>query len=161
MSTLPTLYQLTDDLQQLMEADAEDEVSAALIELVSCEIEKKSEGICKLVKVLETTAEQFKAEEKRIADRRKAMESKAARIREFMRDRLLAADITKLDAGTFKVSIGTVGSCAIDDIEAIPARYKTVVQTVTVDKNMIKKAIKEGETVPGAHIEAGYSMTIR
>jgi len=160
--SLPSLYQLTDDFVQLMEADGEDEVAMALVELLGMEIEKKSEGICKLIKVVESTAEQFKAEEKRIAERRKALENKAARIREYMRDRLLSANIDKVQAGTFKVSIGMVGSCSIDDLSIIPPKFLTVVPEQYVpDKNAIKAAIKNGEVVPGAHIEAAYSMTIR
>lgn len=145
-----------------MNADAEDEIAMALVELLSSEIEAKAENICKLVKTIETTAEQFKSEEKRIAERRKAMENKAARIREYMRDRLLAADIDKITAGTFKINIGMTGSCAIDDINSIPPKFLTIVpESYVPDKNAIKSAIKNGEHVPGAHIEAGYTMTIK
>lgn len=162
MSTLPSLYQLTDDFNQLMEAEAEDEIAMALVEILAGEIEVKAENICKLIKTIDGTAEQFKAEEKRIAERRKAMENKSARIREYMRDRLLSANIDKIQAGTFKISIGTVGSCAIDNLEAIPPKFLTIIpEQYQPDKNAIKAAIKAGESVPGAHIEASFSMTIR
>lgn len=160
--SLPSLYQLTDDFSQLIDADGEDEISMALLDLLSSEIEAKGESICKFVKVLETTAAQFKDEEKRIAERRKALENKAQRVREYMRDRLLSANIDKLAAGTFKISISTVGSCVVDDPAKLPAKFLTVIpEQYQPDKNAIKAAIKNGEAVPGAHIEANYSMTIR
>ena len=157
-----SLYQLTSDFSQLMEAEAEDEIAMALVDMLAGEIETKAENICKLVKVLESTAASFKDEEKRIAERRKSLENKSARIREYMRDRLLSASIDKLNAGTFKVSVGLVGSCIIDDITQLPPRFITIIpEQYNPDKNAIKAAIKAGDTVPGAHIEASYTMTIK
>ena len=161
--SLPALYKLTDDFNQLMELDGDEEVVNALVEIVAGEIEKKAENICKFVKILESTAVQFKDEEKRIAERRKSMENKAERIRVYMRDSLLNANIDKLTAGTFKVSVGlSPGSVAIDDLGSIPPRFLTVIPEQYIpDKAAIKAAIKaDPSSVPGAHIEAGYMLRI-
>jgi hypothetical protein len=161
--SLPALYKLTDDFSQLMDLDGDEEVVNALVEIVAGEIEKKAENICKFVKILESTAVQFKDEEKRIADRRKSMEGKAERIRTYMRDSLLSANIDKLTAGTFKVAVSlSPGSVAIDDMASIPPRFLTVIPEQYVpDKAAIKAAIKaDPHSVPGAHIEAGYMLRI-
>lgn len=158
---MSNLYQLTDDFNKLMECD-EDETTNALIEISANEITVKAESYCKFLANLESDIEQFKAEEKRISGARKAMENKVERAKQYMKEALLNANIDKLTAGTFKISVSmTAGSLAIDDNDAIPAKFKTVVQTVTVDKNAIKEAIKAGENVPGAHIEANTSLRIR
>lgn len=158
-----SLYDLTSDFDKLMQADTDDEITAALIEFEAGEIERKAENICKFVTTLESTAAQFKAEEQRIASARKALENKADRMRERMKECLLNANIMKVDAGTYKVSVAmTGGSVAIDDQGSIPARFFTIVPEQYVpNKTAIKDAIKSGEEVAGAHIEAGFSLRIK
>ena len=157
--SLPTLYELSQDLIALMEMN-DDETTAALTRITAGQIELKSESYCKFVKYLESSAESFKAEEKRIAERRRALENKADRIRQYMKDALLSAGIDKVDAGTFSVRVGlSQGSLQIDDQSKLPPKYIKIIQDV--DKAAIKQAIKNGEVVPGAHIEAGTTLTIR
>lgn len=157
-----SLYNLTDDFNKLMDAEGDD-ITDALIEMVAGEIEVKAESYCKLLAVLDTTIDQFKAEEMRISSARKAMENKVERVREYMKEALLNANIDKLKCGTFSVSVGlSPGSVSIDQSEIIPARFLTVIPEQYVpDKAAIKAAIKEGQEVPGAHIEAGYTLRIR
>ena len=161
MSDKIQLYKLTADFAALMEC--EDDISSALADIVAGEIEAKAENICKFLTMVETTAEQFKNEEKRIADSRRALENKAARIREYIKDSLLSANIDKLTAGTFKISVGlSAGSVQIDDASIIPAKFLTVIpESYVPDKAAIKEAIKNKESVPGAHIEAGYMLRIK
>lgn len=158
---MTTLYQLTTDFSDLMECD--DDISNALADIVAGQIEHKAENVCKFLTVLETTAEQFRAEEKRISAARKALENKAERVKEYIKESMLNADIEKLSAGTFKLSVSlSPGSVSIDDIASIPARFLTVIpEQYQPDKAAIKAAIKAGEDVPGAHIEAGYTLRIR
>lgn len=157
-----SLYDLTADFNALMECEGDEDINNALIDIVSGEIEKKAENICKFFKITENTIEMFKAEEQRIASARKAMENKVERVRERMKDALLAANIDKVTAGTFKISVAlTGGSVVIDDMEKIPASYKTITQTVSVDKNELKQAIKSGLVTEGCHLEAGTSLRIK
>lgn len=158
--SIPALYKLTEDFNVLMDIDDPDAVDQALLAIVGNQIEIKSEMICKLVKSVEATAEAFKAEEKRISERRKALEAKADRIRQYMKDALLSAGIDKVDAGTFTVRVGlSQGSLQIDDQAKLPPKYLKIIYEP--DKAAIKAAIKAGESVPGAHIEAGTTLTIR
>lgn len=158
-----SLYELTADFDKLMELEEEDDITTALVEIVAGEIEQKAENVCKFIKMLDTTAEQFKTEEERIRGARKALENRAERVREYMKQALLNANIDKVNAGTFKVSIGlSPGSVAIDDLASIPPRFLTIIpEQYQPDKAAIKLAIKSGEDVPGAHIEAGFTLRIR
>lgn len=158
-----TLYEMGQDFHDWLEIEDPTEEDQALVAIVAGQIEKKTEGICKMVKWLEGTADVFKAEERRISERRKALEHKAERIRAYMKDALLAADITKLTAGTFKVSVGlSPGTVVIDDVDAIPPQFITIIPAVKhPDKTAIKAAIKaDPAAVPGAHIEAGFTLRI-
>jgi Siphovirus Gp157 len=161
--SLPVLYELTQDFRDWMDIEDPTEEDSALLAIVAGQIEKKAENICKLVKWLESTAEVFKGEEKRIADRRKSMENKAARVREFLKASLLNADITKVSAGTFKISVSlSPGTVVIDDIDAIPGQYITIIPAQKkADLNAIKAAIKaDPRSMTGAHVEAGFTLRI-
>lgn len=156
------LYELTSDFTALMNCDTDDEITSALVEISAGEVATKVEGYCKFLASVEANIEMYKAEEKRLAENRKAMENKVKRAREYMRDALLSADILKLDAGTFKVSVSmTAGSLVIDDMAKIPASFKTITTSTTVDKNELKEAIKNGVDVGGCHIEANFALKIR
>lgn len=160
--SLPSLYNLTSDFTQLMECDTDEEITNALIEISAGEIEKKAENYCQFIASMEATADAFKAEEQRISSARRAIENKVKAVKDRMKECLLSANIDKLSAGTFKISVAmTGGSVVIDDMEKIPARFKTVVSSVTVDKNELKAAIKSGELKEGAHLEAGTSLRIK
>jgi len=157
---LPSLYSLTDDFNKLMDIEDPNEFELSLLATIAGDIETKAENICKLVKQFELTAESFKAEEKRISERRKALENHADRIKRYMKESLTFANIDKVQAGTFSVSIRpSQGSLQIEDMAAIPAEYIKVVYEP--DKAKIKDAIKNGAAIPGAHIEAGTTLTIR
>lgn len=118
--SLPSLYTLTKDFDALMELDTPDEFDNQLIQIVAGQIEQKAGNVCQFIKILETTAEQFRTEEQRISTARKALENKAERVREYMKQALLTANIDKVSAGTFKVSVGlSPGSIAIDDLASI------------------------------------------
>jgi hypothetical protein len=162
-STLPALYKLTEDFHKLMELEDDEDVVNALIEVVAGEIEQKAESVCKFVKILEGTAAQFKAEEQRISARRKALENRAEQVRDYIKQSLLNANIDKITAGTFRLSVGlSPGSIVIDDLQQIPAQFLTIIPEQYVpDKAAIKAAIKlNPSSVPGAHIEAGYTLRI-
>jgi len=159
---MQSLYQLTTDFSELMECE-DDAVTDALVSIVAGQIEQKAENVCKFLRVLETTAEQFKEEEKRISAARKALENKAERVKEYIKMSMLNANIDKISAGTFKLAVSlSGGSVSIYDPASIPARFVTVIpEQYQPDKAAIKAAIKAGEEVPGCHIEAGYTLRIR
>jgi hypothetical protein len=166
VETLPTkkqsLYDLTAEFYALMEADTDDDISSALTEL-SGQIEAKAEHYCHFLNTIDSDIDRYRAEEKRIATARKAMESKVERVREYMKEALLAANIMSVSAGTFKISVvKTAGKLVIEDSAVIPAQFLTYVPASTVPNNAeIKEAIKDGESVPGAKIEAGFSLRIK
>ncbi|MFR5747044.1 MAG: siphovirus Gp157 family protein, partial [Romboutsia timonensis] len=74
------LYELTQNYLNLQELLENPEIPAEMIETalneVGGQIEDKAENIAKLIKTLEADVSGFKAEEKRLADRRKSLENR-------------------------------------------------------------------------------------
>lgn len=158
-----SLYQLSNDFIMYMESEDDEEIANALAEITAGQIEAKAENWCHFLAMVEGTVEQYKAEEKRIATARKIMENKIERSKEYIKEAMTTANIDKLSAGTFKLTVAkTAGKLVIDDPAVIPAQYLTYVPASTVPNNAeIKEAIKAGEIVTGAHVEAGTSLRIK
>ena len=49
----------------------------------------------------------------------------------------------------------------IDDKSLIPAKFVTMIQSVKIEKEEIKKAIKNGEEIAGVHLETSQSLLVR
>ncbi len=64
-------------------------------------------------------------------------------------------------AGTYTIGVRQTEECVIEDSSRVPDKFKTVKMDVQVDKVAIKKALKEGEHVPGVHIQHNQHPVIR
>lgn len=153
-----SLYDLTAAMVNLMESE---ETTNEQIEEVFGAITAKENKICQFRAELLGTVEKFKAEEKRLATIRKQMENKAERLQEYIKQSMVQLGIDEVHTGTFNIKLSpSVGSLEITDANSIPNKFKEIVQTITVDKNAVKSAIKSGEHVPGAEIRDGWTLRI-
>src|SRR5690606_20495401 len=106
----------------------DEEIDMSLIQdtLESIEdgIENKFENISKLIKSLEGDIATFKEEEKRIGNRRKAMENKVVGLKSYMLESLGVIKKDSVNAGTFKVGIQkNPPSIHISDKSKLDSRY--------------------------------------
>ena len=158
-----SIYDVNKAFQSLVEmlenGDlSQDDFASALAELEQSKVEKCGNAICYL-NMLKHGIEDMKAEEKRINTMRKALENRAknlenafAYVLKNMGDKEV---ITKY--GVMKVRKNPP-SVIIDDIAKIPTQYQKQKIEVTIDKTAIKKALKNGGKVDGAHIEQGEKL---
>ena len=120
---------------------------------------EKLEGTACYVRELEAEAEAIKAEEDRLAKRRKALEGKAARLKAYMMPALEAMG-GKVKGVMASLRISRTQAVYVFDLDALPDAFKRVNTTVTPDKVALKKALKDGETIPGAALEERQSVVI-
>src|SRR5690554_44600 len=101
------LYELTENYLQLLEMaeDMDPELLRDTLESIQESIEDKAENTAKLIKSLEADVKAIKEEEKRLADRRKALEKKIENIKDYLQDQLELAGIDKVKRPTITVSI--------------------------------------------------------
>ena len=64
------------------------------------------------------------------------------------------------ETGTFTIKNNNP-SLVIDDKSLIPAKFVTMIQSDKIEKEEIKKAIKNGEESAGVHLETSQSLLIR
>jgi len=163
-----SLYELAAEFREtaatLADMDLPPEVVADTLESISLPIEQKAGQVAAFIRNLEATADQIKAAEKQMADRRKAMENRAASVKEYLRTNMAACGMTKIDHPLFKISLrDNPESVVIDDERQIPVDYLRQPEppAPTPDKTLIKQAIKDGFDVPGAHLARSQRLEIK
>lgn len=120
---------------------------------------EKLEGTACYVRELEAEAEAIKAEEDRLAKRRKALENKSSRLKTYMMPALEAMG-GKVKGVMASVRIGKSQAVTVFDLDALPDAFKHVKTTFAPDKVALKKALKAGEDIPGAALEDRQSVVI-
>lgn len=157
MSNL-TLYNITNKFAELMDRAENGELTEEeynkLGEELALELQNKSSNIIGYVRNSELLIEAMKAEEKRISDMRKAGEIKIEKFKQYVKDNMerLGLDKIPTELGTLSIAKNPM-SVEIEDETAVPEEFKTIVQTVKVDKTAIKNHFKEtGEVVAGVQI---------
>lgn len=137
----------------LFDSDNLDELEEAL--------DAKLEGCGIVIKGLEAEAEAIKAEEARLADRRRRKEKEAERLREYVLRCMESVGEKELE--TPRIRIATRRSTFVDVLDegSVPRDYVRVTTSEKVDKKAVMKALKAGEDVPGCSISERFSLQLR
>lgn len=159
---MATLYELNDmyrNIQFLIESGeyTEEELKFA-IDSVNGEISEKLECYAMVVKNLESDIAGLKAEEKRLADRRKSLEEGVKRMKEAMQDTLLLTGEKRIKTQKFTISLRKSSSVEIENEDLIPEEFVKI--TKTISKSELAKSLKETE-IPGAKLVEKESLQIR
>ena len=145
---MATLYDIIKSIESFeFEVDEETGEILNMAELDALQVDKetKVENIALFIKNLKADAAMYADEEKAFAQRKKAAANKADRLTKY-----LAAMLAGEKYKSARVAITWRKSEQVDitSIDELPAGY--YVTEKKPDKMAIKKAMKNGETVPGA-----------
>lgn len=164
---MASLYDLTAGWQWFQTRletcdDAELEEVYEQLDQLQLSIDEKITNITRMVRNVSADAEALKAEEKRLAERRKACENTVKRLREYLYDSMKGLGLKK-----FKTSIGTWSiatnpiSVTVLDVDKVPAKYH-IPQPDTIDKAAIRRDHEAtGEIVDGVDITQGEGLRFR
>lgn len=147
-----SLYELTSDLAQLKEIDEMDDAKL-IIEIIETELRQKGTGLIKLNRIIDANVNQCSDEIKELTDKRRVWEKRKKKIREYILSCMENADIKKIETaiGNMTVRKG-VSTLKIEDEDKLPDKYLEVIHTYKVDKDLLKKDIKDGLVVEGAYM---------
>lgn len=166
------LYEINDGIAVLREFGADPETGEILdlpeedieemIEVLQLDRTEKIENIACLCKELKKEAEALAETKKEIAARYDAEINARKRRIESLKNYLMGNLEEGEKVKTMRASIfwKIDSSVVIDDIYRVPVEYYKIVEP-EASKTAIKDAIKDGLTVPGAHIESKASIQIR
>jgi len=159
-----SLYNIKEDYHQLMHSieQAEGELTdelAGQLEINEQEREDKSLAYICVIADKESFIATLDEEIKRLSALKKREQNTIQRLKDNLLDAVrLFGDYA---AGMFTVSTRKSTSVSIEDEGSIPAMYWIEKVTESVDKKMIKEAIKSGATVEGAAVITNLNLNIK
>lgn len=160
---LPSLYHLSHEVAALLDSD-DPEALEALDALLPA-LEHKAANVVRWIEYTQDLVEAIRQREAKVIEARKAMETRLARSKDYLRDCLLSAEVYKITdsrTGTTIALQKNPPSAHVDDEGAVPDRFW--VQPEPPPKRIDKKALLDalkGGPVPGAHIEQGMRLSIK
>ena len=154
------LYEITA-LQQAAEQEEDADIKQDLQELISIELEKKSNNIIYAIKNLESNNIAIDAEIERLKAIKERNSKNVDSIKNHILNFMKTNNIDKIQTDLATFSTRKSKSTQIDNIELIPSEFVTVNQIFQPDKTAIKKAIEAGKEVPGASVVENVSLQIK
>ena len=164
------LYELATGFNAIFDLVLDDSMDLELLEeglqSIECEVEEKCANGIALIKSLEHYAAAYKQEKQRFEKQQAVLENRIKRIKEWYRQNLDAMGKSKVPTKYGVMSVQNNGGKAplkIDDASRIPDTYLTIVpEHKEVNNEALYEALKNGEAVPGAHLEPrGRSLRIK
>lgn len=147
---MASIYEMTEEfktLWDLMKAgELDEEALVGAFETATEDLADKMEGYCKFLKNLDADINGLKEEEKRLATRRKVMENTKDRAKDAMKKALEVSGESKLNCGTFTVSIRKNPEKLVVDepyLENIPEKFKTIPEP-ELDRAKLKEILQHG-----------------
>lgn len=154
------LYEMAEAYQSLLEAIEEGQDFSVALEQLEDKIDTKVENIAKVIKTTDAQVKAIKDEEKRLAERRKALEANIERLKTYTSTTLQNAGLTKVKGSLLTVSLqNNKPSVVVDETEI--ADEWLIPQPPKVDKTRLYEALKEGQVIPGATLQSTQSLRIR
>lgn len=166
-----TLYNIDNKILEIIERgfivdeetgeiiDAHEEVSAKLEEL-EFDRTAKIENIALYIKNMESLVVSLKAEEKALADRRRAREKRIENLKNYLASSMVAANENGIETSKVCISFRKSESVVVNEA-LLDQKYFNEKVTYTPDKTAIKKALKDGATIDGAYIETKQNLQIK
>jgi len=155
------LYQIAPEYAALAEALDDGEDCAAQLAAVTGDLTHKVNGLVHVLAALGAEVDVIRAEEQRLAERRRVRESRVESLREYLRTNMDASNIAKIATGTHTITVADgAARVIIEDEGAVPAEYTRT--RVEIDKRAILAAMKsDGECVPGTRVERSRALRIK
>lgn len=163
-----TLYELTEQYQMLQDMVYDPEVDEQTLrdtmEGLWGEIEEKADGYAKIIFGINSHVAALDAEEKRMAARRKGLETRAKQLKDNLEENMRRVGKTKFKTALFSFNIqknGGLEPLVIDGLlDDIPGKY-LIPQPPKVDSEKVRRLLAEKQ-VDWAHLEPrGESLRIR
>lgn len=151
------LFQIDEEIMSCVDMDTGEIIDTEKLKQLQMDRDTKIENIACWIKNLTADAEALKAQKQAFADRQKAAENKVESLKRYLSDYLAGQ---KFSTDKVAISFRKTSAVNVADISLIPEDYLKYAEP-TVDKTLVKNAIKSGVIVPGAEIVEGQSISIK
>lgn len=156
---MTALHVLTGELLELARnEDLPPDAIRDTIEAIQGTIEEKAKSLADWSLDMDGDIEKIDAAIDRLAQRKKHIQARKESLIEYIKSNMEASGIKKISCPLFTITY-VEGPDVVEIIEEaeIPDDYVNVKTTIIPDKNLIKKALKDGYEVAGARLGKGKS----
>lgn len=158
------LYTLTTQAKQiallLEEGEFTPEIEQALA-ITQEQLQDKAINYTYVIKNYEADSQAIDNEIKRLKAMKEAKDNAIDRMKEAVRNAMLASGIDKIESPLFKLSLRRSEAVEVVNIDQLPESLVTVKKTVSADKVKIKEAIKAGQNIEGAVVIENFNLQIK
>lgn len=160
---MSTLYDLTNQYQQLLELESEIDEQTFIDTLQSIDeaIEDKAENLAKVIKEMEATITTIANEVNRLQSKKQVVANRVSNLKTYLQGEMEKVNKTKVKGALFTVNIqNNPPSLRVDRTDNIPKDF-FIEQEPTLDKKALKEAVKNGEVIEGVELKQTRSLRIR
>lgn len=157
-------HQYRADADKLADMDLDEQTLSDTLESLSGDLESKATNTAMLVRNIEASAAAIKEAEAAMAARRKALENRASRIKDYLLANMMVAGVQKIECPYFKLAVReNPPAVEVYELGLIPAEFMRQPEPPppAVDKTAIKEALKAGQDVPGCKLTRGNRLEIK
>ena len=158
------IYEIDRAIMECVDSETGEIIDLEKLAELQLARDAKIEGVALWIKNLTANALNIREEEKRLADRRKAIENKTERLKAYLTDALAG---NKFETAKCSLSFRSSASVAVDDEDALMEwltknyRDDCIKYSASVDKKAVGEILKNGVKVSGAHIEFKDNLQIK
>lgn len=147
------LYEITDALLQVEDLLEAGEDVQDTIDALQLSMEDKIEGLVKVIRNFEASAEAKKNEAKRLKEQAEKDQANADRLKDWIKLNLIRLGKKKVETDLFKVTVTKPREKVEVDETRLPDDY-FIIKREPISKTELKKLVKEQE-IPGVQIVLG------
>jgi len=155
------LYEISAEYCKVLDELSEmegitEEIISDTLSPVKDDFNNKAIAVTSYFKNLEAEVHAIREAEKSMADRRRSIERRIERMREYLKSQMLLTGINKIKCPYFSITLSkSRGSVNIIDKSKIPDEFMRII------KEPLKELIREAGGCEGAEITENYALTIR
>jgi hypothetical protein len=160
---MTALYEITGQFKELagLQETADEDLAIAIrdtMQGIEAEFNDKALAVSHVILNLDADAAALDQEIDRLQERKRLLANRQRQIKEYLRENMEAAGITKISCPLFTITLAKGREVvAIDDEASLPDDLMRVKTEIAPDKTAIAAKLKAGEEVPGARLERGQS----
>lgn len=148
------LYELTAQWNEIQTMDFDSQTLTDTLESIEGDIKEKANNIAHVNANFNAQVEALDNEIKRLQSIKKVVKNKQDGLKDYLRRNMEATEIKKIECDLFSITLRKPSDVVvINNPDDIPQDYYKVVKTI--DKALIKKALKDGHEVDGAYLGKG------
>jgi len=158
-----SLYDLQNTLEDVeLDDETKQSMIADSLSNIQDKFESKALNVASFVAILKLEAIAVKTAEQRITQRRRSLERQVEWLNDYLFCQMQKMKLPKLSNEQLTLAIRkNPAKVCITNEDIIPNEYKEIVQSTKVIKSSIANAIKNGQSIAGAHLETSYRLDIR